>query len=104
MADLLVNADILKTLSDKQLIAAGYGDEAAKQFDGLGWHTLLTHGFISGVSVAGTRACESARAACCKALADASRNMSVKLLTAKAAYTGVDSELADNLDKQMLDK
>ena len=47
---------------------------------------------------------EDIRKAAGMSLANGSRTLAAKLLAAREAYTGVDSELAGNLNKQMLDK
>jgi hypothetical protein len=104
MADLLLNPTILKSLADKQTAAAADAEAAAGALNGTGGNCWLTHGVISGCSNGGFDTIEGIRKAAGVALADASRGLAAKLLAANAAYTGVDSELAGNLNKQMLDR
>jgi ESX secretion-associated protein EspC/F len=104
MADLLLYPDILKTLSDRQIAASDYAVQGANALNGTGSNCWLTHGVISGCSNGAFSSIEDIRKAAGMALAKASTDMAAKLLTAKAAYTGVDSELAGNLHKQMVDK
>jgi len=104
MADLLLYPSILETLAKNQDSAANDAEAAANALNGTGSNCWLTHGVISGASNGGFSTVEDTRKAAVMALATASRGQAAKLRTAKEAYTGVDSELAGNLNKQMLDK
>jgi hypothetical protein len=104
MADLLLDPSKLDTLATNQEAAAKDADSAAGDLNGTGGNCWLTHGVMSGCSNGAFDTIEGVRKAAGTALADASRNMAAKLRAAKKAYTGVDSELAGNLDKQMLDR
>jgi hypothetical protein len=104
MADLLLNPSTLKTLADNQTDAAKDAEAAANALNGTGGNCWLTHGVISGCSNSAFDTIEGIRKAAGLALADGSNGLAAKLLAAKEAYTGVDSELAGNLNKQMLDR
>jgi hypothetical protein len=47
---------------------------------------------------------EQARRLACDSLATAISNLAATLLTAKQVYAGVDSDLRENIDKQVLPK
>ena len=104
MADLLLNPGTLKTLADRQTDAAKDADAGAGALGGTGSNCWLTHGVISGCSNSAFGDIEEIRKAAGTSLANGSRTLAAKLLAAREAYTGVDSELAGNLNKQMLDK
>jgi ESX secretion-associated protein EspC/F len=104
MADLILSPSILKTLSDKQIAASDYAVQGANALNGTGSNCWLTHGVISGCSNSAFSSIEDIRKAAGMALAKGSTDLAAKLLAAKEAYTGVDSELAGNLNRQMVDK
>jgi Excreted virulence factor EspC, type VII ESX diderm len=103
MADLLISPRILETLAKAQIDAAEYAGAGAGALSGIGTDCWVTHGVISGPSDGGFGTVEDIRKAAGTALADASIRFAAKLRAAKQAYEGVDGELSDNLDKQMLD-
>jgi hypothetical protein len=104
MANLLVSPAILETLATKQEAAQKDAQAGADALNGTGSNCWLNHGVISGCSNGGFDTIEGIRKAAGKALGDASLLLASKLRTAKAAYEGVDSELAGNLNKQLLDR
>jgi hypothetical protein len=104
MADLLVSPTILETLAKNQEAAQKDAQAAADALNGTGSNCWLTHGVISGASNGGFGTVEGIRKTAGEALGNASLLLAAKLRAAKAAYEGVDGELGDNLDKQMLDK
>ena len=104
MADLLLSPGTLKTLADRQTEAAKDAEAGAGALNGTGGNCWLTHGVISGCSNSGFDTIEGIRKAAGVSLANGSRTLAAKLLAAREAYTGVDSELAGNLNKQMLDR
>ncbi|BAX95039.1 ESX-1 secretion-associated protein [Mycobacterium shigaense] len=103
MADLLLNPSILTTLANSQDSAAKDAEDAANALNGTASNCWLNHGVISGPSNNAFSTIEDIRKAAGKALAKGSNGLAAKLRTAREAYTGVDSELAGNLNKQMLD-
>lgn len=104
MADLLVSPAILETLATKQEAAQKDAQAGADALNGTGSNCWLTHGVISGCSDGGFSTIEGVRKKAGEALGNASLLLAAKLRTAKKAYEGVDSELAGNLRKQLLDK
>ncbi|OBG75005.1 hypothetical protein A5714_06820 [Mycobacterium sp. E2462] len=99
-----VSPSILETLARNQTDAAKDAQAAADAVSGTGSDCWVTHGVISGSSNGAFDAIETSRKAAGSALANASSGLAAKLRAAKQAYEGVDGELADNLNKQMLDK
>jgi hypothetical protein len=104
MADVLVTPSTLETLAKNQEAAVKDAQQAAEAMNGVGTDCWVSHGVISGASNGGFNSIESIRKAAGNAIANASNLMAAKLRTAKKAYEGVDSELAGNLNKQLLDK
>jgi hypothetical protein len=104
MADLLLSRTILETLAKNQEGAAKDAKAAADDLNGTGSDCWISHGVISGSSDGAFSTIEGIRQAAGSALSDASLKMAAKLRAARDAYTGVDSELAGNLNKQMLDR
>jgi hypothetical protein len=103
MADLLISPRILETLAKNQTDAAKYAQAAADALDGTGSDCWVSHGVISGTSNGAFDTIEGIRKVAGTALADGSIGLGAKLRAAKLAYEGVDGELKDNLNKQMLD-
>lgn len=104
MADVTVTPATLETLAKNQETAAKTAQTAADDLNGTGSDCWISHGVISGGSNGAISAIEGLRKAAGTALATASNTMAAKLRTASKAYTGVDGELAGNLNKQMVDK
>lgn len=104
MTDVTVSPTTLETLAKNQESAAKDATAAAGDVDGTGSNCWLNHGVMSGCSNGAFDTIEGVRKAAGNALANASLSMAAKLRTAKKAYDGVDGELAQGLDKQMLDK
>lgn len=104
MADLLLDPSKLETLATNQESAAKDAETAANDLNGTGGDCWLNHGVISGSTNVAFDTIEGIRRSAGSALANASLNMAAKLRTAKLAYGGVDFELGENLNKQMLDK
>lgn len=102
--NMTVTPATLETLAKNQEAAAKDAQAGAEAMNGTGSNCWLNHGVISGSSNGAFDTIEGIRKAAGNALANASNKMAAKLRTAKAAYSGVDSDLAGNLDKQMLDK
>jgi hypothetical protein len=102
--NLLVSPAILETLATKQEAAQKDAQAGADALNGTGSNCWLNHGVISGCSNGAFDTIEGIRKTAGKALGDASLLMAAKLRSAKAAYEGVDSELAGNLNKQLLDR
>ena len=103
MADLLVSPTILETLAKNQTDAAKDAQAAADALSGTGSDCWVSHGVISGSSNGAFSTIEDTRQAAGSALADASSLLAAKLRAAKQAYEGVDGELGENLNKQILD-
>jgi hypothetical protein len=104
MADLLLSPATLETLATRQEAAQKDAQAAADALSGTGSNCWLTHGVISGCSDGAFDTIEGIRKTAGAALGNASLLLAAKLRTAKKAYEGVDSELAANLHKQMLDR
>lgn len=104
MADLLISPTVLETLAKNQTDAAKDAQAAANGLSGTGSDCWVSHGVISGSSNTAFSAVEETRQNAGQALANASTGLAAKLRAAKLAYEGVDSELGENLDKQMLDR
>jgi hypothetical protein len=104
MADLLVSPRILETLAKNQADAAKYAQAAADALSGTGSDCWVSHGVISGTSNGAFDTIEGIRKAAGSALANAGNGLAAKLRTAKQAYEGVDGELSENLNKQVLDR
>jgi hypothetical protein len=100
-----VSPTILELLATKQEAAAEKSGEAAGATGGLTTAVWVTHGVISGVSNGAFSSAEDMRKKAGQNLATAGKDLAAKLRAAKQAYTGVDHDLGDNIDKtQMLDK
>jgi hypothetical protein len=106
MADLLLNPAILTTLANNQEAAAKNAEAAANDLNGIAVDCQVSHGAVPGCAMAsnGLVTLEGIRQAACNELVNGSKNLAAKLRTARQAYEGVDGELADNLNKQMLDR
>jgi hypothetical protein len=104
MADLLISPSILTKLADSQDAAAKDAQAAADALNGTGTDCWISHGVISGSSDGAFSTVEGIRKAAGTALADGSKGLAAKLRAAKQAYEGVDGELSQNLNKQMLDR
>jgi hypothetical protein len=104
MADLLLSPATPETLATRQEAAQKDAQAAADALNGTGRNCWLTHGVISGCSDGAFDTIEGIRKTAGAALGNASLLLAAKLRTAKKAYEGVDSELAANLHKQMLDR
>lgn len=104
MTVLYVSPATLETLAKNQTDAAGYAQAGADALSGTGKDCWISHGVISGSSNGAFDTIETIRQAAGTAFVNASLGLAAKLRAAEAAYEGVDGELADNLDSQMLDK
>lgn len=103
MADLLISPAILETLAQNQTDAAKDAQAAADALSGTGSDCWISHGVISGSSNGAFDSIETIRQRVVSGVADQSNLLAAKLRAAKQAYEGVDGELSDNLNKQMLD-
>lgn len=103
MTVLFVSPTTLETLARNQTDAAGYAQAGADALSGTGKDCWISHGVISGSSNGAFDTIEQIRRASGTAFADASLGLAAKLRAAAVAYEGVDGELADNLDSQMVD-
>lgn len=104
MTELNLSPTILRTLANSQTTAAPYAQAGADALNGLGSDCWISHGVISGASNGALDTIEGIRKAAGTAFSDASLGLAAKLTAADRAYEGVDSELADNLDAQMVDR
>jgi hypothetical protein len=66
-----------------------------------GW---LYQGVVSGYANTAYGGAHDARKKACDAIAGAANSLRDKLRAAKKTYEGTDAQLADNINKQMLDK
>jgi hypothetical protein len=66
-----------------------------------GW---VYQGVVSGYANVAYGKGHEARKAACDAIAAAAHSLAAKLRAAKTTYEGTDNQLADNLNKQMVDK
>lgn len=104
MTELNVSASTLKTLANSQTTASSYAKAGADAVGGIGSDCWISHGVISGASNGAFSTVEEIRKAAGTAFSDASLGLAAKLTAAERAYEGVDEELADNLDSQMVDR
>lgn len=104
MANLSVTPEYLDKLAKKQDDAASAAAEAATTATGVSTSCWVTHGVISGSSNGAFGTTADARKAAGETLQKASADLAGKLRTAKLTYQGVDEDLSENLDKQILPK
>lgn len=84
--------------------AAEHCGDAAGTTSGITTSVWVSHGVISGVSNWGFAGAADAHASAGRNLSAACNRMAAYLGTAGVMYKGVDSDLAVNLDKQVLDR
>ncbi len=101
---LKVTPENLEKYAKKQDAASSKAAEAAAATSGLGTSVWLSHGVISGVSNVTFSDAQTVRSAACGKISAAAHSLAEKLRSAKATYEGIDAQLADNLNKQVLDK
>jgi hypothetical protein len=102
--NLTVTPANLEKYALKQDAASTKAGESAGETSALGGWCWAYHGLISGVSNGKITDAQKVRSAACGKLSAAAKSLAEKLRAAKAAYEGVDAELGDNINKQMLDK
>jgi ESX secretion-associated protein EspC/F len=74
---------------------------ATSQLETNGW---LYQGVVSGYANVAYGKGHEARKKACDAIAGAAHSLAAKLRAAKETYEGADAQLADTLNKQVLDK
>jgi Excreted virulence factor EspC, type VII ESX diderm len=101
---LKVTPENLEKYAKKQDAASSKAGEAAGATSGLGTDCWLYQGVISGVSNGTVSDTAKVRSAAGGKISAAAHSLAEKLRAAKLTYEGVDAQLADNLNKQLLDK
>ena len=102
MAELTVTSEYLKELATKQDSASTEAGDAALATSKITAAVWVTHGVLSGASNSAFSDAESLRREASQNISAACHDLAAKLRAAEDAYTGVDDDLGDSLDKQVL--
>lgn len=104
MDDISVDPAYLEKLAQLQDKAVEGSDQAGELTDGISHAVWTTHGVVSRVSNDAITAAEKNRATAAQNISDASARLAAKLRPTAQTYTGVDTELSWNLDRQVGDR
>lgn len=102
--DLFVIPKYLEDYAKAQDAASAKAGEWAGVTSGLRGACWIAHGVVSGPSNEAFGGGHSGRSSACGTIAAAAKSLAEKLRAAKEVYEGVDNQLAEDVNKQMLDK